>query len=89
MAIVDGCNGTGIDGKDYCFKPPTGTLVLMGDDMAPIRNFPLGVCEGGMCCSVARFFFVKSPKRSGMNLTCLNWPFHASDCDEDSDCAGE
>jgi hypothetical protein len=56
MAIVDGCNGTGIDGKDYCYKPPTGTLVLMGDDMAPIRNFPLGVCEGGMCCSVARFF---------------------------------
>jgi hypothetical protein len=63
MARVDGCNGTGVDGKDYCYKPPPGTLIWMGDDMAPIRNFPLGVCEGGMCCSVGGFcFFVKCPK---------------------------
>jgi hypothetical protein len=55
--MVDGCNGTGVDDKDYCYKPPPGNLVRMGDDMAPIRNFPLGVCEGGMLYSVVGFSF--------------------------------
>jgi hypothetical protein len=71
MAIVDGCNGTGVDGKDYCYIPPPGTLILMGDDMAPIRNFPLGVCEGGMCYSrvVVRFCFNEVFEVTDLKLT--------------------
>ena len=43
---VPGCDGTGVSGKDYCYVPPSGTLVLMGDEDEPASAFPLGECEG-------------------------------------------
>ena len=43
---VPGCTGGGESGKDYCYVPPSGELVLMGDEDEPAANFPLGECEG-------------------------------------------
>ena len=43
---VPGCSGTALDDWDYCYAPPVGTLVLMGDEDEPIENFPLGTCQG-------------------------------------------
>ena len=41
VAEVPGCRGSGIDGKDYCYKPEPGQLVFMGTNLAPRENFPL------------------------------------------------
>jgi hypothetical protein len=44
--LVPGCSGTGFNVKDYCYEPPTGVLVLMGDNGDPAANFPLQPCQG-------------------------------------------
>ena len=43
---VLGCEGSGLDGKDYCFERPENYLWIMGDNGLPQENFPLGNCEG-------------------------------------------
>ena len=42
---VPGCSGDGISGKDYCYVPPAGELVLMGNNYSPASAFPLKECQ--------------------------------------------
>ena len=39
-------SGLGLSGKDYCYVPPPGELVLVGDNYSAASAFPLGECEG-------------------------------------------
>jgi hypothetical protein len=43
---VPGCSGEGISMLDYCFYPPPGTLVLMGDTVDSYLVYPLSKCQG-------------------------------------------
>lgn len=43
---IPNCEGRGDYGRDYCFKPPPGVLVLAGDRGTPESAFPLKECEG-------------------------------------------
>lgn len=43
---VPGCSGNGATSKDYCYIPPSGTLVVAGNDWQPPSAFPLGRCQG-------------------------------------------
>jgi len=71
---VPGCSGEGISGKDYCYIPEAGELVLAGDNGQPQRNFPLGECEGD--CD--------SDEQCGPGLKC----FHRSGTESVPGCTG-
>ena len=44
---VPGCSGTGTPDVDYCYRPAgNSTLAYTGDNLAPVRAFPLENCEG-------------------------------------------
>lgn len=43
---IEGCTGAGSDGWDYCYTPPAGTLVLVGNNNDPAEAFPLQACQG-------------------------------------------
>jgi hypothetical protein len=42
---VPGCSGDGVSGKDYCYLPPAGELVLVGNNNDPATAFPLQECQ--------------------------------------------
>lgn len=49
--LVPGCSSRGWKGADYCYAPPQGVLVYVGDNVGGVdaesdEQFPLDVCQG-------------------------------------------
>ena len=77
---------------NYCYAPPAGTLIVMGDEDEPAANFPLGECEGdcdndGDCAvcvlsfvSIVNIFLLKHAIISSFcSFVCRDLLFASSD----------